>query len=47
MIDGTGPGAVEVLVVEGSRGKEGASRQTVENVGKGPAFSRNVRVLLS
>ena len=35
---GTGPGAVEVLAVEGSGGKEGASWQIVENVGKGPVF---------
>ena len=41
-IDGTGPGAVEVLAVAGSRGKESASWQIVEIVGKGPAFSRNV-----
>ena len=34
-IDGTGPGAVEVLAVEGSGGTESASWQTVENVGKG------------
>ena len=32
--DGTGLGAVEELAVEGSRGKEGASWQTMENAGK-------------
>ena len=32
--DGTRPGAVEELAVEGSRGKDGASWQTVENAGK-------------
>ena len=37
-IDGTGPGAVEVLAVEGSGGTESASWQIVENVGKGPAY---------
>ena len=42
----TGPGAVEVLAVEGSRGIEGASGQTVENVGK-TVYTRNVGVFLS
>ena len=46
-IDGTGPGAVEVLAVEGSGGTESASWQIVENVGKGPVYTRNVEVLLS
>ena len=46
-IDGTGPCAVEVLAVEGSGGKEGASWQTMENVGKRPAKTRNVGVFLS
>ena len=32
--DGTGPGAVEVLTVEGSRGKEFVLWQTLENAGK-------------
>ena len=40
--DGTGPGAVEVLAVEGSGGTESASWQTVENVGKGRVYTRNV-----
>ena len=46
-IDGTGPGAVEVLAAEGSRGKEGASWQIVENVGKGPVHTRIVGALFS
>ena len=37
-LDGKGPGAVEFLAVEGSRGKEGASWQTMENVGKRPVL---------
>ena len=36
-----GLGAVEVLAVEGSRGKEGAPRQTTEIVGKKPVYTRN------
>ena len=35
-IDGTGPGAVEVLEVEASGGTESESWQIVENVGNGP-----------
>ena len=46
-VDDTGPGAVEVLAVEGSCGKEGASWQTVENVGEGPVYAKDVEVLLS
>ena len=45
--DGTGLGVVEVLAVEGSCGKEGASWQTLVNVGKRPVCARNVGVLLS
>ena len=45
--DGTGPGSVQVLAVEGSGGTEGASWQIVEDVGKGPVYTRNVGVLLS
>ena len=45
--DGTGPGAVEELAVEGSRGKEGASWQTLGNAGKRPVYTKNVGVLLS
>ena len=45
-IDGTGPGAVEDLAVEGSRRKEGASWQAVENVWKRPVYTRNVLVFL-
>ena len=46
-IDGTGPPAVEVLAVEGTRGKEGASWQTVENIGKRPLYARTVGAFLS
>ena len=35
-LDGTGPGAVDVLAVEGSDGKDSATWQIVENVGKRP-----------
>ena len=35
------------IAVEGSRGKEGASWQTMENVGKIPVYTRNVGVFLS
>ena len=46
-IDGTGPGAVEVLAVEGSGGTESASWQIVENVGTGRVYTRNVGVYFS
>ena len=40
-LDGTELGAVEVLAVEGSRGKEGASWQAMENAGKRPMFMKD------
>ena len=43
--DGTGPGAVEVLTVEGSRGKEFVLWQTMENAGKRPVHTRYVPFL--
>ena len=46
-LDGKGAGAVEDLAVEGSRGKEGASWQIMENVGKRAICTRNVGVFLS
>ena len=45
--DGTGPGAFEELAVEGSRGKEGASWQAMENAWKRLVKTRNVGVLLA
>ena len=46
-IDGAGPGAVEVLAVEGFCGKEGASLQTVENVGKTSLYKECESISLS
>ena len=40
-VDGTGPGAVEVLAEEDNGGTE------VENVGKGPVYTKDVGVLES
>ena len=37
----------EELAVEGSRGKEGAPWQAMENAGKRPAYARNVGVLFA
>ena len=44
-LDGKGSGAFEELAVEGSRGKEGASWQAVENAGKRPENTRHVGIL--
>ena len=43
----TGARAVEVLAVEDNGGTETASWQIVENVGKGPVYTKDVGVLQS
>ena len=46
-LDGTGPGAVEELTVEDNGGTESVCWQIVDNVGKGPVYTKDVGVLLS
>ena len=45
--DGKGSGAFEELAVEGSRGKEGASWQAMENAGERPVYTRKVGILFA